>query len=105
MAGRVCSKALLATPGSSGRVSMGTASPFASHGQSTTIATGTVGARCLMLSNTRHTVHGCTQAVPECTCSHIVHGCSSQTSRWSHRHRVMHRAVCNVPSHKPPANA
>ena len=35
------------TPRSSGHVSMDTASPIFSRGQSTTIATGTVGARCL----------------------------------------------------------
>ena len=96
MAGERAEALLVATSGSSSRVSMDTASPISSHGQSTTIATGTVSARCLMLSNTQHTVHGCTQMVPGCTCSHIVHGCSSQISRWSHRHRVMHRAVCNV---------
>ena len=41
---------LVARPGSSGHVLMDTASPISSRGQSTTIATGTVGARCLMLS-------------------------------------------------------
>ena len=49
MAGERAEALLVATSGSSNRVSMDTASPISSHGQSTTIATGTVGARCLML--------------------------------------------------------
>ena len=50
MAGRARSQALLvATPGSSGHVSMDAASPISSRGQSTTVATSTVGAHCLML--------------------------------------------------------
>ena len=35
--------------GGQANASTDTASPISSHGQSTTIATGTVGARCLML--------------------------------------------------------
>jgi len=84
----------LDTPRSSRRVSMDTASPISGRGQSTTLATGTVGARC-PATLSEHAAHpSLTYAYgAECTCSHIVRQCSSQISRWLRRHRGMQRRV------------
>ena len=57
---------------------MDIASPIASLGQSTTVATGTVGARCHQISE--HAAHQRMRMVTKCTCSHVVRHCSSQIS-------------------------
>ena len=101
----------LDTPRSSRRVSMDTASPISGRGQSTTLATGTVGARC-PATLSEHAAHpSLTYAYgAECTCSHIVRQCSSQLqiSRWRRRHRAGYAAqsasacaLCRLPTREP----